>query len=82
MEQKVKDLGLEKDVFFLGQRSDTNKLYSVFDVFCLPSLYEGLPVVGVEAQANGVPCVFSDRITKEILASSRVRMLPIIQAGN
>ena len=67
MEEKVKSLGLEKDVFFLGQRSDTNKLYSVFDVFCLPSLYEGLPVVGVEAQANGVPCIFSKNITKETL---------------
>lgn len=74
IEQKVKDLGLEKDVFFLGQRSDTNKLYSVFDVFCLPSLYEGLPVVGVEAQANGVPCVFSDRITKETIYNNAVMM--------
>lgn len=72
MEQKVKDLGLEKDVFFLGQRNDTNKLYSVFDVFCLPSLYEGLPVVGVEAQANGVPCVFSDRITNEVIINKNV----------
>ena len=67
MEQKVKDLGLEKDVFFLGQRRDTNKLYSVFDIFYLPSLYEGLPVVGVEAQANGVPCVFSINVTKETI---------------
>lgn len=65
IEQKVKDLGLEKDVCFLGQRSDTNKLYSVFDVFCLPSLYEGLPVVGVEAQANGVACIFSNNVSKE-----------------
>ena len=77
IEEKVKNLGLEKDVFFLGQRSDTNKLYSVFDVFCLPSLYEGLPVVGVEAQANGVPCVFSDRITKEIFASRNLEIIDI-----
>ena len=66
IEEKVKKLGLEKDVFFLGQRDDTNKLYSVFDVFCLPSLYEGLPVVGIEAQTNGVPCIFAKKITKEI----------------
>ncbi len=77
MEQKVKDLGLEKDVFFLGQRSDTNKLYSVFDVFCLPSLYEGLPVVGVEAQANGVPCAFSNRITKETIVNKNVILIDI-----
>ena len=74
IEEKVKNLGLEKDVFFLGQRRDTNKLYSVFDVFCLPSLYEGLPVVGVEAQANGVPCVFSDRITKETIYNNAVML--------
>lgn len=77
IEQKVKDLGLEKDVFFLGQRSDTNKLYSVFDVFCLPSLYEGLPVVGVEAQANGAPCVFSDRITNEVIFNKNVVVICI-----
>lgn len=77
IEQKVKDLGLEKDVCFLGQRSDTNKLYSVFDVFCLPSLYEGLPVVGVEAQANGVSCVFSDRITKETVVNKNVELIDI-----
>lgn len=77
MEQKVKDLGLEKDVFFLGQRNDTNKLYSVFDVFCLPSLYEGLPVVGVEAQANGVPCVFSDRITKETIVNKNIGLINV-----
>ncbi len=77
IEEKVKNLGLEKDVFFLGQRNDTNKLYSVFDVFCLPSLYEGLPVVGVEAQANGVPCVFSDRITKEVIVNKNVILVDI-----
>lgn len=83
IEQKVKDLGLEKDVFFLGQRNDTNKLYSVFDVFCLPSLYEGLPVVGVEAQANGVPCAFSNAITKEAIVNTNVKLIDIgdIQNG-
>lgn len=81
IEQKVKDLGLEKDVFFLGQRSDTDKLYSVFDVFCLPSLYEGLPVVGVEAQANGVPCIFSDRITEEAAVKKNVALVDINDYG-
>lgn len=41
------------------------KLYQAFDVFCLPSLYEGLPVVGVEAQASGLLCILSDAMTKE-----------------
>lgn len=63
---KVEKLNLSGSVLFLGQREDTNKLYSVMDVFCLPSLYEGLPVVGVEAQANELPCIFSNIIDKSI----------------
>ena len=66
IEEKVAKLGLGDDVFFLGQRNDTNKIYSAFDVFCLPSLYEGLAVVGVEAQANGVPSMFSKNVPREV----------------
>ena len=50
---------------FLGQRNDTNKLYQAMDIFVLPSLYEGLPVVGVEAQASGLLCILSSEMTKE-----------------
>lgn len=62
---KVKDLNLDDSVKFLGQRNDANELYQAFDVFLLPSLYEGLPVVGVEAQASGLLCYLSDDMTKE-----------------
>ena len=65
IENKVKELELDKFVKFLGQRNDANKLYQVMDAFVLPSLYEGLPVVGVEAQAAGLPCFFSTDMTKE-----------------
>lgn len=65
IQNKVKELGLEKSVQFLGQRSDANELYQAMDAFVLPSLYEGLPVVGVEAQAAGLPCFFSTDMTKE-----------------
>ena len=65
IENKVKELGLEKNVMFLGQRNDANELYQAMDAFVLPSLYEGLPVVGVEAQAAGLPCFFSTDMTKE-----------------
>lgn len=67
---KVKILNLEDSVLFLGQRNDTNKLYSVMDIFCLPSLYEGLPVAGIEAQAAGLPCVYSDKVTIEADAAN------------
>ncbi len=65
IKNKVRELGLDDSVGFLGQRNDANELYQAFDVFLLPSLYEGLPVVGVEAQASGLLCFFSDDMTKE-----------------
>lgn len=65
VKDKVKELNLEDSVKFLGQRNDANELYQAFDVFLLPSLYEGLPVVGVEAQASGLLCYLSDDMTKE-----------------
>ena len=77
IKSKVKDLGLTESVKFLGQRTDANELYQAFDVFLLPSLYEGLPVVGVEAQASGLLCVLSDDMTKEtkVLESTRFMSL-------
>lgn len=69
LEQQVKnkaaELGLQSDVIFTGARRDVAKLYSTMDVFCLPSFYEGLPVVALEAQANGLRCVLSDRVPAE-----------------
>ena len=65
IKNKVKELNLGDSVKFLGQRNDANELYQAFDVFLLPSLYEGLPVVGVEAQASGLLCYLSDDMTKE-----------------
>ena len=65
MEEKVRKLGLTDHVKFLGLRNDVQDLYNVMDIFVLPSHYEGLPVVGVEAQANGLPCLFSTKVTKE-----------------
>lgn len=63
---KVIKLGIANDVIFLGRRGDIPELLSAMDIFLLPSLFEGLPVVGVEAQASGLPIVFSETITREI----------------
>lgn len=65
IQEKVNNLGLKDSVIFLGQRNDANELYQAMDVFVLPSLYEGLPVVGVEAQASGLLCFLSSDMTKE-----------------
>lgn len=64
--EKVRSLGLENDVIFLGQSNNMCDLYNVMDVFVLPSLFEGVPVVAVEAQCNGLPCFISSKITNEI----------------
>ena len=52
-------------VIFTGCVSNTSDYYNAMDCFVLTSLYEGLPVVGVEAQANGLKCFFSDQVTPE-----------------
>lgn len=62
---RIKDLQLDKDVIFTGVRKDISSLLSMMDILVMPSLFEGLPVIGVEAQANGIPCLFSSEITEE-----------------
>ncbi|MCD7778211.1 MAG: glycosyltransferase, partial [Clostridiales bacterium] len=65
IKEKVMANGLEDSVKFLGFRDDVTNLLQGMDVFLMPSLYEGFPVTGIEAQATGLPCIFSDTITKE-----------------
>lgn len=65
LEMKTKKLGIENFVRFLGTRSDTYDLYKAMDVFVFPSLYEGLPVSLIEAQAAGLPSIVSDTISKQ-----------------
>lgn len=62
----VNEFGLADKVLFLGMRKDVPDLMQAMDCFVLPSHFEGLPLVGVEAQASGLPCFFSDTITREI----------------
>lgn len=62
---QIRSLGLEKAVIMLGKRSDVERLYAAMDLFLLPSLYEGLGVVLLEAQASGLGCVVSDVVPAE-----------------
>ena len=77
MKEKVKILGIEDSVKFLGQINDTYKLYQALDIFVLPSLYEGLPVVGVEAQATGLLCELSNDMTKETKVLDTTRFISL-----
>ncbi len=82
IKEKVNDLNLTKYVKFLGQRNDVNELYQAFDVFVLPSLYEGLPVVGVEAQASGLLCLLSDDMTKETKILDSTKFMSLNESAN
>lgn len=62
IEQKLQELGLKDAVILTGVRSDVPDLLQAMDIFVFPSLYEGLPVTLVEAQASGLPCVISSQI--------------------
>lgn len=77
IKEKVKKLNLSKNVKFLGVRNDVNKLMQAMDIFVLPSNYEGLPVVGIEAQVVGLQCFFSDKITQEVKITSNVKFLQL-----
>lgn len=77
IKEKVAKLGLTDSVKFLGVRDDVEKVVQTFDVFLLPSLFEGLPVTMVEAQAAGLPCVISDRVPVECDITGNVTVVPL-----
>ena len=77
IEAKIQAAGLSDRVLLLGQRSDVSELLNVFDVFVLPSLFEGLPVVAIEAQANGLKCCLSNKITREASVTDKIKFLDI-----
>ena len=71
------EMGIAHHVSFPGVRTDTARMYAAMDVFVMPSLYEGLPVVGVEAQAAGLPLVLADTITEETRILDTTAFLPL-----
>lgn len=70
-----KHLGINEKVRFLGIRADAYRIYQAIDIFVMPSLFEGLPVSGIEAQAAGLPCIFSDTITEQTKITPNVTFL-------
>lgn len=75
--RKVEDYGLTDQVQFLGVRSDVPRLWKAMDIFILPSLFEGLPIVALEAQASGVCSILADTITREVQLTDNVSFLSL-----
>lgn len=77
IEEKVKKLKLENRILFLGVVENVDEYLSAMDVFLLPSLYEGLPVVCVEAQVSGLSCLVSDKVSYEVKISENIEFFDI-----
>ena len=81
MDEELKDYvkakGLDQIILFWGSRNDVSDFYQAMDIFFLPSLFEGLPVTGVEAQAFGLPSVVSDTITDEMVYRDLVKYVSL-----
>ena len=81
LKQTVHRLGLEKVVTIPGNVNNVNEYLSAMDVFAFPSLYEGMPLAILEVQANGLPCVISDRVPKDVFLTDLLHGLPLEDAA-
>lgn len=81
--EKVKEYAkkkkVEKNIVFLGNRGDVNKLLNAIDIFILPSRFEGLPISAIEAQTMGIPCLLSKNISEEVRIFNRCYFLELRQ---
>lgn len=77
IEMKVRQLGLQDKVIFLGSRDDIPEVLQALDVFVFPSLYEGFSIAALEAQAAGLPCILSDRVPRECKLTENVEFLSL-----
>ena len=74
---KIKEYKIENDVIFLGKRHDVHKIYSAFDIYLMPSLYEGLSISLIEAQVNGLKCYASDGVDKASNITGNVEFISL-----
>ena len=77
LEEKVKNLGISSKVFFLENRKDIERIYQGMDVFVLPSLFEGLGIVAIEAQASGLPVIASTGVAEEANITDNIRNIDL-----
>ncbi|BFK82361.1 hypothetical protein I3900191A7_25060 [Clostridium baratii] len=77
IKERVKKLDIEKNILFLDSRNDVNNVMQAMDIFILPSLFEGLGIVLIEAQSIGLKCFASDNIPKEVKVTENIRLLKL-----
>lgn len=77
VKQQAKALGVENQVLFLGRIKNVEDYYQAMDVFFLPSIFEGLGIVNIEAQSAGLECIVSDVVAAEANAAGMVRFLSL-----
>lgn len=76
-QEMARELGVADRIIFTGVRTDVPDLMQAFDVFLFPSIYEGLPVTLVEAQAAGLHCIVSDQVTREVQITDLIEFLAL-----
>lgn len=81
IKEKLKEYGIEDKVLLAGKQYEMKKWFSAFDVFCLPSIFEGLGIVNIEAQANGLPCVVSSVVPKMAKVNANFTYLDLAEGA-
>ena len=79
MKEKASSLGIADKVLFMGEQKNVNELLQAFDLFLMPSTFEGQPFVLIEAQCAGLPCLVSDVINDDICLTTNIRKLSLQQ---
>lgn len=80
LEDKISELGLTDSVIMTGNVPNVYDYLCAMDVFAFPSLFEGMPLSIIEVQANGLPCIISDRVPKDVFLTDLLIPLPIDEA--
>ena len=76
LQNKIKEMGLSDNCILLGNKADAYRYYNAMDVLLLPSLYEGLPIVLIEAQTNGLKCIVSETVSEQSDITGNLRFVP------
>ena len=75
LKEKCKKLGIEKDVIFTGMVNDASEYFQAMDIFVFPSVFEGLGLALIEAQASGLICMASDVVPRETRVSDLIHYI-------